>query len=76
MYSNAISTKLKTLYVMKYFAESTSEDNPATSKDIIAHLNQLGFRTERKAVYADIDVLKKFGMNIVKTGKGFYYKAG
>ena len=76
MYRDATSTKLKTLYVMKYFEENTSEDNPVTSKDIIEHLNELGFRVERKAVYADIDVLKKFGMNIVKTGKGFYYKAG
>ncbi len=71
------TTKLKTLYVMKYFMENTDKENAVTASTVINYLATLGFRAERKSIYSDIDVLNKFGIQILKKGRyGFYYEAG
>lgn len=72
-----LNTKIKLLYLMKYFYERTDERHPVTVKDLIEYLADLGIKVERKTVYDDIDVLKSFGMDIVhkRTLPSGYYLA-
>lgn len=67
--------KLKLLYLQKIFLEKTDEDHLLTVKDIIEELKRCDIEVERKTVYADIDSLKKFGLDIIckKTRSTGYY---
>lgn len=69
------NTRLKTLYVMKFFMENTNKDNIVNTNDVIEYLQSLGIRAERKAIYTDIKVLNQFGIKILKKNNGFYYEA-
>lgn len=53
---------------------NTDRDHLVSSTDVIAHLNNLGIRSERKAIYEDIKVLNRFGIKIVKSHNRFYYE--
>lgn len=68
------STKIKSMYVLKYFITQTDEQQPACADDIIGYLNSLGICAERKSIYKDISVFKALGIEIHKKGHGFYYK--
>ena len=59
--------KLKLLLLAKMFQEETDEEHPVTVKEMIAYLGQYGIQVERKAVYEDIELLRDFGMDIVRT---------
>ena len=61
---------------MKYFMERTGKDHIATAKAVIQYLESIGIKAERKGIYSDIEVLNKFGLRILKSGRGFYYEAG
>ena len=69
-------SKLKTLYVMKILNDMTDESNILTAVDICSILEETyGIRAERKSIYADIDTLMLFGMDIVQlkgTNPGYY----
>lgn len=56
--------KLKLLYIADYLTEKTDEDHSVTSVDIISMLASNGITAERKSIYADIEALKNFGMDI------------
>ena len=67
--------KLKLLYLKQILEEKTDEDNILTAQEIITELAKHGISIERKTVYADIDILRRFGMDIeLKRGKtpGYY----
>ena len=70
------NTKLKLLYIMDYFMKYTDEDNTVTANDLIEILDRdYGIMAERKGVYADINTLIDFGMDIIQNkGKnpGYY----
>lgn len=68
------NTKLKTLYVLKYFVEQTNETKTASTAGIIEYLSSIGIPAERKSIYNDIDTFNKFGIQIVKKGQEFFYK--
>ena len=50
--------KVKLLYLEKIFREESDEAHPLTVNDIIAKLAKNDISAERKAIYADIEVLR------------------
>lgn len=62
--------KQKLLYIMKFFTERTDEEYGVTVADIIEYLDGYGIAAERKSIYNDIETLRDFGMDIVKTKVG------
>nr|WP_316621864.1 WYL domain-containing protein [uncultured Ruminococcus sp.] len=62
--------KQKLLYIMKLFMEKTDDDYGVTVADIIEYLDSYGIVAERKSIYNDIECLRDFGMDIVKTKVG------
>lgn len=62
--------KQKLLYIMKFFLEKTDEEYGVTVADIIDYLDDYGITAERKSVYNDIECLRDFGMDIVKSKVG------
>lgn len=61
--------KLKILYIMQMLLESTDEEHALSANDIIAKLSLRGISAERKSVYADIEMLKLYGLDIL-SGRG------
>lgn len=71
--------KLKLLYLIKYLSETTDENHPASTADIISYLDSIGIHSERKSIYDDIDKLCEFGYDIIQVHSrlgGGYYMAG
>ena len=64
--ANAPNQKLKQLYLLKILMEQTDEEHPLTTNDLIDQLQRYGISTERKSLYADIDRLSEFGINVIK----------
>ena len=58
------SHKSKLLYVMKILLENTDEQNAMSTSDIISALKSQGIDAERKSIYADIEALRLFGIDI------------
>ena len=53
------------LFLYKWLNEETDCDHPLTSKEILERWDQLGFSTDRRSVYKDIETLQSFGIKIV-----------
>jgi len=69
--------KQKILYLAKFFLEETDEEHPATMSDILAYLSRAGIEAERKSIYADLEELSLFGLDIVTLrGRGGGYFLG
>jgi predicted DNA-binding transcriptional regulator YafY len=56
--------KMKLLYLMKLLVEQTDEDHPLTIAQIIDELAKNGIHAERKSIYADINALREYGLDI------------
>lgn len=67
--------KLKILYIYKLLFEKSDEENPISTKDIIAYLEEKGISAERKSVYDDLENLRAFGADIISNGKAGHYIA-
>lgn len=71
--------KLKLLYIVKLLSESTDEEHPVSTSDIIAYLEKQGIHSERKSIYDDIEKLCDFGYDIIQVqsrlGGGYYMAA-
>ena len=63
--ANAPNQKLKQLYLMKILMEQTDEEHPMSVKDLIEQLQLYDISAERKTLYADIERLTEFGINVV-----------
>ncbi len=69
--------KQKILYLAKFFLEETDEEHPATMSDILAYLSRAGIEAERKSIYADLEELSLFGLDIITLrGRGGGYFLG
>jgi len=69
--------KQKILYIMKFLLENTDEGHPVNTEDILKELARNDIQAERKSVYADIEALKEFGMDILHVrGKNGGYFVG
>lgn len=68
-------SKAKILYLMEIFERETDEEHILTANALCDMLKQYGIDAERKSVYADIDALRDFGMDIINTrspGRGYF----
>lgn len=57
--------KNRTLCIYQYLLENTDEDHPVTNKDICEYLARIGLSAGRKTVASDIELLQKWGYDIV-----------
>lgn len=65
--------KLKLLYLAKIFMEQTDEEHGITLNHITAELEKYYVSATRKTLYADIELLRDFGMDIQGSkDKGIY----
>ena len=67
--------KLKLLYLMQMLLERSDENHPLTVQDMIDELSQHDISAERKSIYADLEALRVFGLDIMRSkGKstGYY----
>ena len=69
--------KLKLLYLKDYLLKYSDENHPVSVQDMIAHLQSRGISAERKSIYADIDALQEYGLDIqmVKSKSTGYFVA-
>ena len=69
--------KLKLLYLKDYLLKYSDENHPVSVQDMIAHLQSHGISAERKSIYADIDALQEYGLDIqmVKSKSTGYFVA-
>ena len=70
--SKTSNQKRKLLYVMKVLLERTDEAHPISMPQLLDWLESQGIRAERKSVYDDLEILRDFGLDVVK-GPGGYY---
>ncbi|MBQ9608584.1 MAG: WYL domain-containing protein [Lachnospiraceae bacterium] len=70
--------RLKLLYLMNIMLEKTDDEHGLKSTDIINLLSDYGIKVERKTLYSDIELLRKFGIDIYKEqcGKQTLYHVG
>jgi len=61
---------LKIIRVMEYLLRHSDERHPVTTAEIIAYLDGLGISAERKSIYADLDALEEYGLDIVRVNDG------
>ncbi|MBQ9279139.1 MAG: WYL domain-containing protein [Lachnospiraceae bacterium] len=69
MEDNSIQ-KLKLLYLLKFLLENTDDEHGIKSSDIIKYLSEVGIKIERKTLYSDISLLKRFGVDIYQEHDG------
>lgn len=62
--------KLKLLYLMKIMLEKTDEEHGLTTAEIISSLAAYDIGAERKSIYDDIEALRCFGLDILKSQNG------
>ncbi len=67
--------KLKLLYLLRFLMQYSDEEHPLSTAQLIAELAENGISAERKSIYADIEELRLFGIDIiqVKGKNGGYY---
>ncbi len=58
--------KLKLLYLWRILMERTDEEHPMTTAELISALEGYGVPAERKSIYADLEALELFGLDIVR----------
>lgn len=66
------SSKLKTLYLLDILMEQSDEAHRLSVPDMITELSKKGIEAERKSIYRDLEALEEYGVDIVKTGTGYY----
>jgi len=75
--SKTENQKRKILYIAEILERETDENHPIAMTELLERLAALEIKAERKAVYNDLNELRKFGMDIVSVsgGRGGYYLA-
>lgn len=75
--SKSANQKLKLLYLYRILMENTDEEHTMTVAQMIEELSQYDIQAERKAIYDDIESLRRIGADIVyrKTKTHDYYIA-
>lgn len=69
--------KLKLLYLMQYLTQHSDEAHPVGIAQMAEMLAERGILAERKSLYADLEALREFGLDVVQTrGKTVGYYVG
>ena len=58
--------KLKILHLAKILWEQTDDEHGLTGPQLIEKLGELGVKVERKTLYADLEALRQFGLDVRK----------
>lgn len=61
------NSKLKLLVLADILAKHTDEEHSLTANELCDKLQSEGISAERKSIYKDIDVLRDFGYDIIKS---------
>ena len=61
----SINQKEKILHLMRILLEQTDETHKLSVNELISKLAKLDIKAERKTIYADIEKLKQFGLDII-----------
>lgn len=64
--------KLKLFYLREFLLRNSDENHPVTIRDMIAYLASQAISAERKSLYSDLNLLRDYGMDVVRTPKGYY----
>ena len=67
--------KLKLLIIRDFLLRRSDEEHPVTVQQIIDELERFDIKAERKSIYDDIDALRNYGMDIIRS-RGKYYVGG
>ena len=62
--------KNKILFLWDYLLRNTDEAHPVTIRQLVERLAEQGIPAERKSLYDDLETLRAFGLDVVKTGNG------
>ncbi len=65
--------KLKLLYLLKIFWERTDDEHGLTMSEIIEALGDYNVQAERKSIYADMEALRQFDIDIIGEPQGRQY---
>ncbi len=70
--------KLKLMRLMQIMLEQTDDEHSLTMKQILAELQRYGITAERKSIYADMEALRLYGIDIIgeKRNKAYHYHVG
>ena len=70
--------KLKLMRLMQIMMEQTDDNHSLTMEQILMELRRYGIEAERKSIYADIEALRLYGIDIIgeKKNKTYYYHVG
>lgn len=72
----ALDTKLRTLYLMDIMLERTDEEHILNATQLCEILEkEYGISTERRTVYSEMEVLEKYGFEVIQkkgTNPGYY----
>lgn len=64
-------TKLKLLYIKQYLEKYSDEDSLVKAEELMEMLADKGITCERKSIYADINALKNYGVDISTEKRGY-----
>lgn len=70
--------KLKLLFLAKIFMEETDDAHSLSRRELIQKLNACGVNADRKTLYADLEELRTFGLDIIteQNGNDWTYHLG
>lgn len=71
--------KLKILHIMEYLLRNSDEAHPVSVAQLISMLEAHGISAERKSIYDDIECLREYGLDIIRSSSGRnngYYLVG
>lgn len=62
--NKSTANRLRIIYILDFFNKFSDENHPVNCKDISNYLAQFNVRATRKTIYADINALRDFGIDI------------
>lgn len=76
--AKGMNQKLKAFRLMQIMLDKTDDTHSLTMEQILLELQRYGITAERKSIYADIEELRLFGLDIIgkKNGKTYSYYVG
>ena len=70
--AKSVNQKLKILYEMEYLLHASDEAHPVTVSQLREELCRHGITAEHRTILEDMEALRVFGLDIVKTGNNRY----
>ena len=70
--AKSVNQKLKILYEMEYLLHASDEAHPVTVSQLREELSRHGITAEHRTILEDMEALRVFGLDIVKTGNNRY----